>query len=280
MAPMLPNNGSIERAAMNSLAGKVAVVTGASRGIGRGIALGLGEAGATVYVTGRTAEEGTAQLPGSLATTAAEVTRLGGVGIAVRCDHRVDGEVEQLFARIASEQRRLDLLVNNALGSPPQSVLWGGSRFWEVPIALWDDLIDVGLRSHYVAAWHAAPLMIERRGGLIINVASHASAPSKSSSRSKALTAYSVGKAGLHRLNERMAADLRDFGVAVVAIWPPASRTEGVLAQPDVFGDLGKWKDPIFTGRVVAALAASGDMLGRSGEALVVEDLAAQLHLT
>jgi NAD(P)-dependent dehydrogenase (short-subunit alcohol dehydrogenase family) len=94
------------------------------------------------------------------------------------------------------------------------------------------------------------------------------------------LTAYTVGKAGLHRLNERMAADLRDFGVAVVAIWPPASRTEGVLAQPDVFGDLGKWKDPIFTGRVVAALAASGDMLGRSGEALVVEDLAAQLHLT
>jgi len=264
---------------MTSLAGKVAVVTGASRGIGKGIALGLGEAGATVYVTGRTEVDGASQLPGSLVTTAREVTRLGGVGIVARCDHRNDAEVEQLFTRVAQEQGRLDLLVNNALGSPQQSVLWGGHRFWDVPISLWDDLIDVGLRSHYVAARYAVPLMIERHGGLIINVASHASGAGKSV-RSRVLIPYSVGKAGLHRLNSDMAMELREFGVAVVSIWPPASRTEGVLAHPEVFGDLSKWREPVFTGRVVAALAMSGNVLERSGEALIVDDLAVELRVS
>lgn len=261
---------------MSDLAGKVAIVTGASRGIGRGIALGLGEARATVYLTGRTTDDSQVTLPGSLATTAAEVRRLGGVGIAVRCDHRVDQDVEDVFARIAREQGRLDLLVNNALGSPQQRVLWGGQRFWQVPITLWDDLIDVGLRSHYVSAWHAVPLMIKRNNGIIINVASHASGSGKSS-RSRVLMPYSVGKAGLHRLTADMATELRDHGIVVISIWPPASRTEGVLAQSEVFGDLTKWRDPIFTGRVVAALAMSDNLLERSGEALVVEDLAQQL---
>ena len=260
------------------LAGKVAVVTGASRGIGRGIALGLGEAGAIVYLTGRSEREGDGALPGSLATTAAGVTKAGGVGIPVRCDHRLDQDVEQLFARVTREQGRLDLLVNNALGSPPQRVLWGGHRFWEVPISLWDDLIDVGLRSHYVAAWHAAQLMIRQRNGLIINVASHTAGKGKSP-RSRVLTAYSVGKAGLHRLGSDLANELREFGVAVVSVWPPATQTEAVLAQREIFGDLSDWKDPLFTGRVVAALAASPDLPARSGAALVVEDLAREFNL-
>lgn len=110
---------------------RVAVVTGASRGLGRGIALGLGEAGATVYVTGRSTNTRAGELPGTIDETAAEITRLGGRGIAVRCDHRVDEEVEALFDRVRSEQRRLDLLVNNAFASPDQRVLWGGQRFWE-----------------------------------------------------------------------------------------------------------------------------------------------------
>jgi dehydrogenase/reductase SDR family member 1 len=264
---------------MTNLAGKVAVITGASRGLGKGIALGLGESGATVYVTGRTVEDGSADLPGGVAATAAEVTRLGGVGIAARCDHRNDKEVEHLFARVADEQGRLDLLVNNALGSPPQSVLWGSHKFWEVPIALWDDLIDVGLRSHYVAAWYAVPLMIKAHTGLIINVGSHGCGTGKSA-RSTVLMSYSVGKAGLHRLNADMAAELREQGIAVLAIWPPASRTEGVLAKKERFGDLSKFKEPIFTGRVVAALAMSGDLLALSGEALVVEDLATKFGLS
>jgi dehydrogenase/reductase SDR family protein 1 len=108
------------------LSGTIAVVTGASRGLGKGIALGLGEAGATVYVTGRSTSGSPSDLAGTIDQTAAEVTRLGGVGIAARCDHRVDAEVEAVFARVRKEQGRLDVLVNNAFASPPQNVLWGG----------------------------------------------------------------------------------------------------------------------------------------------------------
>jgi NAD(P)-dependent dehydrogenase (short-subunit alcohol dehydrogenase family) len=167
---------------IGSLSDKVAVVTGASRGLGKGIALGLGEAGATVYVTGRSTNESRASLPGTIDETAAEVTRLGGRGIAAPCDHRVDSDVEALFSRVRSEQRRLDLLVNNAFASPEQRLLWGGQRFWEISLSLWDDLIDVGLRSHFVASWHAAPIMIEQGRGLIINVASHGAGRGKSPS--------------------------------------------------------------------------------------------------
>lgn len=119
----------------------VAVVTGATRGLGRGIALGLGEAGATVYVTGRSTRDHRGPVAGTLEDTAAEVTRLGGRGIAVRCDHRVDQEVEALFARVSGEQPALDLLVNNAIASPEMKVLWGGERFWKLPVSLWDDLM-------------------------------------------------------------------------------------------------------------------------------------------
>ena len=116
-----------------ALAGKVALVTGASRGIGKGCALELGAAGATVYVTGRTLEEGSAPLPGTIATTAQEVTVLGGHGIAVRCDHRNDDDVEALFARVEAEQGRLDVLVNNAFKIPPE--LTSGRPFWKLPIS-------------------------------------------------------------------------------------------------------------------------------------------------
>jgi dehydrogenase/reductase SDR family member 1 len=263
---------------MGSLNGKVAVVTGASRGLGKGIALGLGEAGATVYVTGRSTQASPGALPGTVETTAAEVTRLGGEGIAVPCDHRNDREVEALFDRVSREQGRLDILVNNALGSPEQRVLWGGQRFWEIPPTLWDDLIDVGLRSHFVAARHAARMMVAAGRGLVINVASHVAGAGKTV-KSRVILPYSVGKAGLHRLSADMAVELRDSGVAVVEIWPPASRTEGTLAQP-VFGDVSHWKEPIFTGRVLAAFVAAGDWLARSGEALVVDDLAKQLGVS
>ena len=261
---------------MGTLSGRVAVVTGASRGLGKGIALGLGEARATVYVTGRSTTEHPGSLPGTVDETAAEVTELGGQGIAVRCDHRIDDEVAAFFDRVRDERGRLDLLVNNAFASPEQRVLWGGQRFWEFPIELWDDLIDVGLRSHFVASRHAAPIMIARGGGLIVNVASHGSERGKTE-RSTVILAYSVGKAGLHRLTGDMAVELRDQNVAVVAVWPPASTTEGVLAEPEVAGDLSKWRPPIFTGRVVAALAARDDVLARSGEALVITDLAEEL---
>jgi NAD(P)-dependent dehydrogenase (short-subunit alcohol dehydrogenase family) len=204
---------------------------------------------------------------------------MGGRGIAVRCDHRVDVEVAAVFARVRREQGRLDLLVNNAFASPEQRVLWGGQRFWQIPVTLWDDIMDVGLRSHYVATWHAVPVMIEQGGGLVVNVASHAAGSGKSA-RSRMILPYSVCKAGLHRLSADMAVELREVGVAVVSVWPPASKTEGVLAQPDVFGDISEWRPPLFTGRVVAALTSAEDGLARSGQALVIEDLAKELGVS
>ncbi len=261
---------------MKGLGGKVAVVTGASRGLGKGIALGLGEAGATVYVSGRSTRDDPGALPGTIDETADEVTRLGGRGIAVRCNHRVDTEVEDLFERVRQDEGRLDLLVNNAFASPEQRVLWSGKRFWEIPVSLWDDLVDVGLRSHFIASRHAATAMIERGEGLIVNVASHAAGTGKSAG-SDMIVPYSVVKAGLHRLTSDMAAELREHGVTVVAVWPPGSRTEGVLAQPELFPDLDKWKEPIFTGRVVASFAMAGNGPERSGEALVITDLAEEL---
>jgi NAD(P)-dependent dehydrogenase (short-subunit alcohol dehydrogenase family) len=260
-----------------SLAGKIVVVTGASRGLGRGIALGLGEAGATVYVVGRTVADGDASLPGSVETTAREVERRGGKGIAHPCDLRIDSETAYLFERVEREQGRLDVLVNSALGSPPQGVLWGSRKFWDVPISLWDDLVDVGLRSHYVAAWHAVPLMMKRGAGIIINVASHACTRPKSAA-STVLMAYSVGKAGVHRLTSDMAVELQDSGITALAIWPPASRTEGVLADHEALGwDLATWRDPLFTGRVVAALLSSGGAHMHAGQSLVVTELASRL---
>jgi dehydrogenase/reductase SDR family protein 1 len=267
-----------DSAVTRGLGGKVAVVTGSSRGLGKGIALGLGEAGATVYVTGRSTSESPASLSGTIDETAAEVTRLGGEGIAVRCDHRVDREVEALFCRVEREQGHLDILINNAFATPEQRVLWGGQRFWEFPLSLWDDLIDVGLRSHFVATRFAAPTMIAAGQGLIVNVASHAAGRSKSE-KSRVILPYSVCKAGVHRLSADMAVELRDTGVAVLSVWPPASKTEGVLAQPDPFGDVSDWRPPLFTGRVIAALIAGEGALARSGQALVIEDLAEELGI-
>ena len=211
---------------MRSLSGKGAVVTGASRGLGRGIALGLGEAGATVYVTGRSTSANRGQLPGTIEETAEELTRMGGRGIAVRCDHRVDSDVEAVFARVREEEGRLDLLVNNATAPPDLHVLFGGQRFWQIPVALWDDLVDVGVRSHFVATKYAAPTMIEQRSGLVINVSSHAAGGGKSA-KSMQIVPYSVGKAALHRLTADMAVELQESGVrSSPSGRPPARRME------------------------------------------------------
>src|ERR1700733_9254250 len=177
---------------------RVAVVTGASRGAGRGIAAALGATGATVYVTGRTEQEGTAPLPGTIHATAAENTAAGGHGIAVRVDHGNDAEVAALFARVAAEQGQLDILVNNVAVIHDQLIAPG--PFWEKPLEL-VDILDVGLRSHYVASWHAAHIMVPRGSGLIAFTSSFGSVCYMHG------PAYGAQKAGVDKFAADMAVD-------------------------------------------------------------------------
>jgi NAD(P)-dependent dehydrogenase (short-subunit alcohol dehydrogenase family) len=256
------------------LTGVVAVVTGASRGIGRGIAVELGAAGATVYVTGRTLEEGSARhrLPGTIGATAEQVTAAGGRGIPVRCDHHVDAEVEAVFAQVSKEQGRLDVLVNNVF-SAPDFAQWMGTKFWELPVAAWDETIDIGLRSHYVASVYAARMMVPIKRGLIVNISSAGSVAYSHN------VPYGVGKAGVDKLTADTAHELADVGVAVVSLWPGLVKTELVLSAGDLI-DVSKAETPEFTGRAVVALATDERVMARSGQAFYVADLAKEYGFT
>ena len=155
---------------MASLHNKVALVTGSSRGVGKGIALALAEQGTTVYVTGRTVQTGVAPLPGTIGETAAECDLRGGKGIAVAVDLTRDDEIAALFDRIGQEAGRLDILVNNAMAIPPEMTRPGA--FWEKPLSNWE-IFDVGLRAGFVAAWHAAQIMVPQRSGLIVGISGY-----------------------------------------------------------------------------------------------------------
>ena len=263
------------------LAGKVAVVTGASRGVGKGVALELGAAGATVYVTGRSVTPGSYPVPGTVTETAAEVTALGGQGIAVRCDHAVDADSEALFERVRSEQDRIDILVNNAfptpLGAMPVEL-----PIWEWPLDLWDQIMAVALRSHLIAARLAAPLMVAQGSGLIVEVSS----PTAVRPRPSGFAVDSIAKAGQQRLMEDLARMLRVYNIAVLALWPGWVRTEKNEAQPDRwppevmerFANHGE--SPRYSGRAVVALATDPDVMSRSGLALSIGELAEAYDFT
>ena len=258
----------------DTMGARVAIVTGASRGIGRGIALGLGEAGWTVYLTGRTIRDGDSDRPGSVAATAGQVSSIGGRGIAVACDHRVDAETEAVFRRVQGEHGRLDLLVNNATSyttdvGPPED-----RPFWELPIDIWDQMHTVGLRSHYVASIFAARMMVPAGQGLIVNVSSVGAI------RYTGNVSYNVVKAGVDMLTRGAAEELRAHGVAVVSIWPRLTRTEGALAHPELFPDLSKAWSPIFNGRAVAALAADPEVFAKTGRAFDIGVLADEYGFT
>jgi len=251
----------------------VALVTGASRGVGKGIALALGEAGATVYVTGRTRRGSAPALGGTIDDTADEVTARGGRGVALACDHADDRAVEQVFADIDRECGRLDLLVNNAFAIP-QGPLYD-TPFWELPLASWDTMIDVGLRSHYVASVFAARRMVAARRGLIANISSFGAASYQVN------VPYGVGKAGVDRLTRDCARDLARHDVAVVSLWPGIVRTERMLAgqfpYPTTVTESAE-----LTGRAIAALwtIPPPALAARSGKSFVVAELAAELGFT
>ncbi len=240
---------------------RVAFVTGATRGVGRGIALALAEAGWTVAFTGRT-QEG----PRSLDQTAQEVQSRGGVPLPLRCEHTDDARVHSVIHDVGRQHHRIDLLVNNVFALPDEP-LWE-RPFWEQPIANWDRMHAVGLRSHYVATVFAMPLLQAAPRPLVVHISSFAGG-------GYALdVAYGVGKAAVDRMAADMAHQLRSHGVAVVSLWPGVVRTEWVqsLAEPPFPMDVTE--SPELTGRAVAALADDPDVMAHSGKVRVVAELA------
>ncbi|MFT6397326.1 MAG: dehydrogenase/reductase SDR family protein 1 [Bradymonadia bacterium] len=249
------------------LSGKICVVTGASRGVGRGVALALGDAGATVYVTGRTRTGDVAQLPGTIDATAADVTARGGDGIAVACDHADDDSVRSLFDEIRERHGRIDLLVNNVFSVPEESSFIN-VPFWEQPLSNWDMMHRVGLRSHYVASTLAAPMMLGE-GGVIATISSFGARLFQLS------TAYGVGKAGCDKMARDMAVELKPHDVVSVGICPGVVRTERILEKVDELPfDLAISESPEFTGRVIAALFADPSRMEQTGKVHVVAELA------
>jgi NAD(P)-dependent dehydrogenase (short-subunit alcohol dehydrogenase family) len=256
---------------------QVAVVTGASRGAGKGIALGLGALGLTVYVTGRSTDRSLGftkgrPLPGTVHETAAQVTRLGGRGIAVPCDHRRDEDVRALFERVAAEAGAPDILVNNATFIHDNLIDPGG--FWEKPLDL-VDILDVGLRSAYVASWHAAKLMVARRRGLIAFVSSFGSACYMHG------PAYGAQKVGVDKFAADMGVDLAEHGVAAVSLWLGPQITErtavAVQERPDQYTEFMKVAEtPQFNGRVIHALANDPQLMQRTGQTLITAELAVE----
>lgn len=261
---------------------KVALVTGASRGAGRGIARGFGELGYTVYVTGRTVAPGDAKgwdgtvLPGTVAETAAEVTAAGGKGIAVMCDHADDSQVAALFEQIEREQGRLDVLVNNATYIHHQLI--EKMPFWEKELDA-VNILDVGLRSAYVASWHAARMMVQQGSGVI------AFGSSFGGSCYMHGPAYGAQKAGVDKLAHDMEHDLRGTGVIAVSIWMGPLVTErSLIAQktnPEQYeGFIEAAENPEFTAHIIDAIAAAPNRDDLSGQTLIGAEIAAELGVT
>lgn len=258
---------------MGSLSGKVAIVTGASRGIGKGMALALGAEGATVYVTGRTLAPGGHALPGTIGETAAEVTRRGGHGVAVQVDHGEHDQIAALFDQVRREQGRLDLLVNNAFSIPEDLIV--PQPFWEKPLSN-VEMIDVGLTSNFIAAWHAARIMAPQKSGLIVAISGYVG------------VTYTYGvifgtvKSGVDRMARDMAIELKPHHVASIALWQGLTLTERAernladnpAMQQQIVTNPNIACSPEFPGRVIAALLNDPDIMARSGGTFITAELA------
>ncbi|NNC55316.1 MAG: SDR family NAD(P)-dependent oxidoreductase [Pseudomonadales bacterium] len=252
---------------------RVVLVTGASRGAGKGIALALGATGDTVYVTGRTENEGDAPLPGNVHATAEAINQRGGRGIAVVCDHSDDAQIASLVNRVQEEQGQLDILVNNVAYIDDDLVKPGG--FWTKSIEL-ANILDVGLRSAYIASFHAAPIMVAQKRGLIVNTSSFGARCYMHG------PAYGAQKAGLDKMAWDMAHDLRAHNVAAISLWMGMLKTErtaaAVAEAPEQYaGFLDMAESAEFPGRVLDAFFESGNMMQKSGQTIIGAELALAL---
>ena len=255
----------------------VALVTGATRGAGKGIAIGLASAGMTVYVTGRSATKATAKLkreilPGTLAETVKAINAVGGTAISIVCDHNDDAQTQAVINQIDSEQGRLDILVNNASLIHENLIDPGG--FWEKPLEL-GNILDIGLRSAYVTSYYAAPLMVKNQTGLITFTSSFGSVCYMHG------PAYGAQKAGVDKFAADMAIDLENENVAAISLWMGpqlTERTEIVLKHhPEQYeGFMAMAETPEFNGRIIHALASDAKLMERSGQTLITAELAVE----
>jgi len=265
---------------MNGLHGKIALVTGGSRGAGRGIAIELAKAGATVYITGRSVKgKSTHQYPGTIDDTVQDILSFGGTAYACRCDHTKDEETAAVIDRIRREQGRLDILVNNAWGGHdlPMEV----KPFWELSVQHWDTMFHGGVRAQLVTNHYAVPLMREQPSGLIVYTTF------RDQDKYTGTFYYDLAKNALCRMAFGLAAELREHGITVVALSPGWMRTELVLAHHGT--DEAHWKEvkalersesPFYIGRAVCALAGDPQMLDRTGQVLQVGQLAKEYGFT
>jgi dehydrogenase/reductase SDR family member 1 len=247
---------------MVKMKNQVALVTGASRGVGKGVAQELAEAGATVYITGRTAED---------------MKYIEGKGIALECDHRDDQQVEAAFRRVIDEQGRLEILVNNVWGGYEDMVENGEFTwpwpFWRQPLRRWDSMFQAGVRAYYAASCLAARTMITQQKGLIVNISFWAA------QKRIGNVAYGVAKAATDKMTADMAHELRDYNVAVVSLYPGLVRTEKVM-EAAAWLDLSNSESPQFIGRAVAALAGDPKLMEKSGQVLIAAGLAQEYGFT
>ncbi len=267
---------------MSDLKGKVALVTGATRGVGKGIAIGLGEAGATVYITGRSLNRSNVsdEVSGSLQETQLAVEEAGGKCIPVQVDHSDDEQVTLLFKRIQDEQQgQLDLLVNNVFSGVQAIGDAYGKPFWQSEPNLWDAVNNVGLRSHYITSVFAARMMSERQQGIICTISSWGGMSYIFGA------AYGAGKAACDRLAADMASELKSDNIASISLWPGIVGTEHITnfaQQADAkatFGDGYNWETPLLTGRVIAALASEPNIMKYTGKVQIVAELAEKYNL-
>lgn len=263
---------------MGALSGRVAVVTGASRGIGKGTACVLAGHGATVYVTGRTVEEGRHELPGTLGATVAEVNARGGKGVAVPLDLEDDTSIAALFDRVARDEGRLDILVNNAMAIPPAMTSRAG--FWEKPLDEELQILDTGLRAVFAASWHAARIMVPQGSGLIASMSGYVGVTYTYD------VAFGTAKSGVDRMMRDMGVELRGSGVTALSLWQGFTFTEratenlkkveGMASQLNSAAGTS----PEFPGRVIAALAQDPQLAAKNGGTFINAELAAEYGVT